>query len=146
MKRVRSSKVAALFGFVALALSLAAGFASANERQCVGKFTLTSEIRWGKALLPPGNYSFELDLNNDLITVRGQKQTVMIMSQVHDTDTRLQSRALVLVSRRGKSTVRALQLAGQKVVLLYAVPKENREELARGPKIIYRVPVTLGGN
>lgn len=145
MRQARGSRLLTLLGLAALLVLLAAAFARAYPNQCGGHFTLTSETRWGQALLPPGDYSFEIDLTNDLITIRGGKQTVTIMSQVHDTDTHLQSSALILVSRGRRGTVRALQLAGQKVVLLYAVPKENPEEVAQGPLIIQRVPVTITG-
>lgn len=145
MRQARGSRLATLLGLAALLALLAATFARAYPKQCVGEFTLTSEIRWGRAVLPPGNYSFELDVTDDLIIIRGEKQAVIVRSLVHDTDTHLQSSALILVSRGRRGTVRALQLAQQKVVLLYAVPKENPEEVAQGPLIIQRVPVTING-
>jgi len=145
MTGMRNLRPVGLLGVLVLAALLTASFASAQQRELLGHFTLTSETRWGLAVLPPGNYSFELDLTHDLITVRGQHRATMIMSATHDTDTRVKSSALILVSRRGRDTVRALQLAGQKVVLVYAVPKETREELAQGPTIIQRVPVTISG-
>lgn len=145
MRQARGSRLLTLLGLAALLALLTAGFARAYQKQCVGEFTLTSEIRWGRAVLPPGNYSFELDVTDDLIVIRGEKQAVIIRSLVHDTDTHLQSSALILVSRRGKATVRELGLAGQKVVLLYGVPKESPEEVAQGPLIIQRVPVTING-
>ena len=145
MKGIRNLRVMGLLGTMVLAALLTAGLASAKEKEFVGNFTLTSETRWGNAVLPPGDYSFELNLTTDLITVRGQKQTVMIMSQVHDTDAHVESSALILVSRSGKRVIRALQLASDKVVLVYPIPKENREEVAQGPVLIERVPITING-
>jgi hypothetical protein len=145
MKKARDSNLMALLSLAALALVLTPGFASADGNHGLGNFTLASETHWGKAVLPPGNYSFEIDLTNDLITVRGQKQTVMVLAQVHDTDTQLKLSSLVLVSRGGKRIVRALRLADQKVVVLYPVPQRNREELVQEPTIIESVPVTING-
>jgi hypothetical protein len=145
MRGIRNLTGVGLIGALVLAASLTASFASARQGDFLGHFTLTSETRWGQAVLPAGRYTFELDLTHDLITVRGQHRAAMIMSATHDTDTRVKLSALILVSRRGKATVRALQLARDNVVLLYAVPKETREELAQGPTMIQRVPVTING-
>ena len=143
MKGIRSSKLAGLLGAVVLATLLNAGVARAQK--CIGDFTLASEIRWGKAILPPGHYTLELDTPNDLTTVRGQNGAVMVMSQTHDTDARLESSELILVSRGRKPTVRELRLASLKAVFLYAVPKENPEEVTQEPVQIHRVPVTVDG-
>ena len=145
MKVTLNSRLVTLLGMVALVALLIPSIAGAKEKECVGDFTLTSATRWGRAVLPPGNYSFELDVINDLITIRGQNRTVMVMSRGHASDNRLESSALILVSRGRKDTVRALHLAGQKAVFLYAVPKESPEEIAQGPAFIQRVPVTVSG-
>lgn len=147
MKDARNSRLVALLGFVLVSF-LTVGIARAQERVSKGNFTLTSAVRWGTALLPAGNYSFELDLTNDLITVRGSHRAVMIMSMVHDTDRHVESSALILVPRNGIRTVRALEFAPQKVVVLYAIPKETtkRKEIAREPTKFQCVPVSTNPN
>jgi len=132
-------------GVVALVSFLTAGFAGAKPRECVGDFTLTSETRWGTAILPPGHYTFELDEANDLITVRGQNRAVIFVSR-HDEDNRVDSNALILASRDGKHVVRALRLASERKVFFFAVPKETLKAVAQGPVLIERMPVTLNGN
>ena len=147
MKGICRSKFLALLNVLAFAVLLFAGLADARKKECVGSFTLTSETRWGSAILPPGHYTFELDATNDLITVRSQSgKAVVVMSQTHDPDTRLQSSTLILVSRGGRASVRALRLAPLKAVFLYPIPKERPEEVARKPLLIQGVPVMATGN
>lgn len=145
MNRILSSKLVGLLGAVVLLTLLNAGVARAQDY--VGNFTLTSETRWGKAILPPGHYTLQLESTNDLITVRSRdrRAAVMVMSQSRATDTHLMSSQLILVSRRGKPTVRELRLAGLEAILSYAVPKENREEVAHAPLVAQLVPVTVNG-
>jgi hypothetical protein len=145
MKVMRNLRVMGLLGAMVLAALVTAGAASAK---CIGHFTLSSETRWGDAILPPGHYTFELDGTNDLITVRGQKRAFMVMAWNHDdiTDKDAGSSALILVSRGGKRTVRALRLAPEKEVFFYAVPKETPKVVAQGPVLIERVPITINGN
>lgn len=143
MKGTRNLGLVARLGLVALLALLTAGFAGAKPRECVGALTLTSEVRWGRAILPAGHYTFELDITNDLITINGQNGAAIVMSLVHDTDNHLDSSAVILVSRGGKRIVRALQVAELKSVFLYSVPKETPEERAQGPLQIQRVPVNV---
>jgi hypothetical protein len=145
MKGTRNLGLVARLGLVALLALLTAGFAGAREKECVGDFTLTSETHWGRAVLPAGHYTFELDITNDLTTIRSPNRTVFVRSLVHNPDNRLHSSALILVSRGRKRIVQALQLAGQERVFLYAVPKETPEERAQGPVQVQRVPVTVAG-
>jgi len=144
MKGIRNLTGVGLLGALVLAALLTAGFAGARQRQCIGDFTLSSETRWGNAILPAGHYTFELDVTNDLITVRGQNRAVMVMSW-HDTDNHLDSSALILVSRGGKRTVRALRLAQEKKVFFYTAPKETTKQLEQEAVLIERVPVTING-
>lgn len=145
MKSIRCAKLAGLLGAVLLSTLLNAGVARAQDY--VGNFTLTSETRWGRAILPPGHYTLQLESTNDLITVRSQdrRAAVMVLSIGHAIDTHLMSSQLILVSRRGKPTVSQLRLAGLAAILSYAVPKENREEVARAPLVAQLVPVTVNG-
>jgi hypothetical protein len=145
MKGIRNLRVMGISGALAVATFLTAGFAGARPRQCVGDFTLTSETRWGTAILPAGHYTFELDEAADLITVRGQNRAVIFVSR-HDEDNRVDSNALILASRDGKHVVRALRLAQGKKVFFYAVPKETPKAVAQDPVMIERVPVTISGN
>lgn len=145
MKSIRSSKLAGLLGAVVLATLLNAGVARAQ--MCVGDFTLTSETRWGRAILPPGHYTFEMDSTNDRITIRSQDRrvAVMVISLGHAMATQLKSSELILVSRGRKPTVRELRLNPLEEVFSYAVPKENPEQVAQAPSVVQSVPVTLSG-
>lgn len=145
MKRIFVSKLAGLLGVVALATLLNAGAASAQN--CGGKFTLTSETRWGAAILPPGHYTFQLDSTDYHIIVKSRDfvTSVIMMPQSHATDTRLMSSELILVSRGRKPTVRELRLASIKEIFSYAVPKEKPEQVAEAPSVAQPVPVTING-
>jgi hypothetical protein len=130
------------------ALVVAALVTAASATECVGYFTLTSETRWGDAILPAGHYTFELDGTNDLITIRSQKRTIMVMAWYDDDITAkdVGSSALILVSRGGKRTVRSLRLTPVKKVFFYPVPKEATKQIAQELVLIERVPLTISGN
>jgi len=128
-------------GFFALLAVLGAGLSNATPRDCVGKFTLASATQWGTVNLPAGDYSFELDVTNDLIVIRGQKRNVAIMSLEHHEASHLESSALVLVSRAHRKVVSTLELRAQGLIFTYPVPRDVREEVAKGPMTIEHVPV-----
>ena len=148
MNGMRISRLAAVFSFVAFVALLGAGLANAAPRDCTARFTLTSQVSWGAVTLPPGHYSFDLDITNDVITIRGRNRALVVMSLEHHEVNKLESSALILVSRAGMGTVRELQLKldRRSLIFTYPVPKPNREELAKGPAVIERVPVAEVAN
>ena len=59
---MNSNRSLRLVKFLVLVLLTACfGASLANAQVAGGKFTLPFEARWGRSILPPGNYSFTLD-------------------------------------------------------------------------------------
>jgi hypothetical protein len=84
LKRLKGMKYAAL---AALAIALGMGFANAQEDvQAKGEFNLPITMRWGMAVLTPGQYSFTYttgDGGRPLITVQqGTRSPAMILGYV----------------------------------------------------------------
>ncbi|MFB3923014.1 MAG: hypothetical protein ACE145_14920 [Terriglobia bacterium] len=143
MKAIRNHewlKVLLLAAFVAC---LAGGVASAQDFK--GSFTLPFEARWGKAILPAGDYTFTVNLARApfLTTIRGENGTVMVMWQSADSRANLEQSELILVPRAGKYTVRALNVAGFGTYS-YGVSRGKQIVLAQNaePVLYRRVRVT----
>lgn len=112
-----------------------------------GKFTLTTAVQWGQAMLPAGNYSFTLDsaTNGGVVTVRGESQTVLIIARMTDTNNSSQHSSLLIVRHNGSAWVRAMHLAELGMDFYYAQPKRESPSLAHGPELIQRVPIAVAG-
>jgi hypothetical protein len=144
MKRnISFSSVKALV-LVVGALCLSAGLVSAQSAM-KGEFTLPSEIHWGRAVLPAGQYSFDLTSNRtpEVIRVRGEGVNVLLMAQAVGDRPIPTDSALVLVRRGDNSFVRSLRLAPLGISLYYAQPKgEAAPTVAQVPEVTERVPVS----
>src|SRR3974377_762565 len=82
MNRNRSFSLVKTLVLVVGALCLSAGLATAQSAM-KGEFTLPSEIHWGRAVLPAGQYSFDLTSTHapEIINIRGEGVHVMLMAQ-----------------------------------------------------------------
>lgn len=113
------------------ALSLMPSQASAQS--AAGFFTLTHEVHWQNAVVPAGTYRFSLESRgpSELLTLRGTGGTqlgfMMLVSDVAAVRAPGSDR-LVLVSRAGKSFVRALELPQFETILSFTVPPEGAEK------------------
>ena len=139
-----------LVKFAVLALLTACIGASLGNAQTVaGKFNLPFEVRWGQAVLPPGNYSFTLNSTSDLpaytVVVRGEDRTAsMITSPMVDND--FSGKSMLIVERHGeRCMVRALRLPAVGLVIKYLEPRAERPVLAQAPVLIQRVPILMAG-
>ena len=142
MKRNGSLSFAKTLVLVVGALCLSAGLASAQSA-IKGEFTLPSEIHWGRAVLPAGQYSFDLTSMRapEVIHVRGEGVNIVLMAQaVGDRPTPTDS-ALVLVRQGDNNVVRSLRLAPLGISLYYAQPKGEAPTVAQVPGVTQRVPV-----
>jgi len=142
MKRNGSFSFAKTLVLVVGALCLSAGLATAQSA-IKGEFTLPSEIHWGRAVLPAGQYSFDLTSMRapEVIHVRGEGVNIVLMAQaVGDRPTPTDS-ALVLVRQGNNNVVRSLRLAPLGVSLYYAPPKGERQLVAQVPGVTQSVPV-----
>jgi hypothetical protein len=130
-----------------LAAGLSASLASAQEYQ--GKFTLPFEARWGKAVLPAGDYSFCVNPSAPPYTVLVSQEGrggAFIEANVGATRGEVaDSSALIAVRNAGSYRIRALRLAEAGVVLEYTPPKAESQLLAQQPELFQRVPVIAAG-
>jgi hypothetical protein len=140
MNRKRS-----LVGTIVVAVGSLCLFGSLASAQSAikGEFTLPSEIHWGRAVLPAGQYSFDLASirTPQLIQVRGEGVNVMLMAQASGDRPTPTDSALVLVRQGDKSVVRSLRLAPLGISLYYAAPKGEAATMAQVPGVVQRVPV-----
>jgi hypothetical protein len=142
MNRSRSFRLVGTIAMAVGMLCLSGRLASAQS-EIKGEFTLPSEIHWGRAVLPAGQYSFDLASIRapQLIQVRGEGVSVMLMAQgVGDRPTPTDS-ALVLVRQGDSSFVRSLRLAPLGITLYYPAPKGQVPTMAHVPEVMQRVPV-----
>ncbi len=151
MNQIRSFRLVLL---AMLATVASVGLLSAEDY--VGKFTLPFEVRWGKAALPPGDYTFNIDLarGGHMAKIIDQDGNSVAMIMASGTsDRQLDGRSeLILVRRGNKGTVRALALATPGfgspkggLVFSYPAPKGEPPLLAQGPELIQRIPVLIAG-
>jgi hypothetical protein len=126
------------------ALCWSAGLASAQSA-IKGEFTLPFEARWGQAVLPAGEYSFDLASTRvpEVVQIRGEGKNVMIMAQ-GTSDIRTSENSALTVAQIGDvHVVRSLRLAPLGVTLHYAPHKVQPQAVAQMPEHIEGVPVRV---
>jgi hypothetical protein len=86
--------------------------APAHAQQAEGSFTLPYAVYWGAAMLPAGKYTFAAPSSIEpfILTVRGERTTIMIMAQGRSL--LAGDRSSLLITREGnQAKVSSLQLA-----------------------------------
>jgi len=141
MERNRNLWVIRLLVLGVVAVGLHAKPASAQEFQ--GKFTLPSEVRWGLATLPAGDYSFELDEANPkgLVSVCRGRQTVAFVMPLDYGDS--ESKRSVIVVEAG--IVRKLSLPQIGMDLSFGAHKPAHRAAPREEELAQIIPVTAVG-
>ena len=129
--------------FVVL-LTLVAGAVGAHAQTYFqGKFELTSETRWGKAVLPPGRYSFSMDSVQSPILIHSEngKATAIARAEVNNQATSGGS-YIVITGFGTERQVRSMNLPQMECSLVFEpLTERERETLsARAPQTI---PVQL---
>jgi hypothetical protein len=134
---------------VIASFALAAIFASATpaaaQQAFKGSFTLTHEVRWQKATLPAGDYTFEMKSVSvpSLITLNGPNGYQFIPALVANERDSEQS-MLVIETHGSISAVTELRLSSIGRTLRYAAPKAPKDvELAQGPVTREQVLVAM---
>jgi len=90
-----------------------------------GKFTLPNEVRWGKAVLPAGNYCLRVSYFNTTTMVTIQEadsmKTVAFLPSLiaEDNKNNKGESALLIAGRGGQRVVHSLRLAELGIVLIY---------------------------
>ena len=113
-----------------------------------GEFTLPFDVHWGEAVLPAGQYTFDLPSTRTpkVIQVRGQSANVLLMAQgTADLPSLTEDSALTLVRSGGNHIVRSLRLGPIGTSLYYTPRKGDAVRVAQAPELIQRVPVRLYG-
>ena len=124
MSSRKNSSVLGLLTLGLLAALLCACVANAAP-SFQGKFTLPNEVRWGKAMLPAGDYLLRVDHVNaaTLVTIQEAKSrntVAIVLSTISDGNKNIEEgSALLIGTRGGQSVVHSLRLAELGMVLVY---------------------------
>jgi hypothetical protein len=138
-----------LFLLVLFSVCLIPSIANAQSLYLQGKFRLRNEVRWGKALLPAGDYSLTVDsrfsaTNRVYAIVRsadGRKVAVAIATA---TGRPAPGGCFIFITSDETRQVRLLNLPERNVSLAFGpLSNGNREQLYAAK--IEVVPVTLAG-
>jgi hypothetical protein len=133
-------------GVLTLALMVSTGSGLAQDAY-VGKFTLSSEIYWGTAVLEPGDYTITMPSASapNLIFLRGQNTAAIFFAVGSDSKAVSELSRLTLVEVDGKYIVRAFEEGDLGLVLDYRLPKAIARQMAqeRNPKL--SIPVSMSG-
>lgn len=105
-----------------------------------GKFTLPFEARWGRAILPPGDYAFSIQSTSlpAIVTVRRGSRgapTAMIAAQGYDQATPAKRNELVFARRGRQLIVESLHLEDLGFIFRYPIPQAEKELVVRSPKL-----------
>jgi len=162
MKSIRNW--VSLVGMTMVAFALCATGARAQSlttTNFAGTFNLPFEAQWGRTILPAGEYSLYYGRLNDgarMVEVVGKEEHtphVLILPQGMNDASTTES-ALVCVREGNAGIVRALEMPQIGEAVEFNLPRgtklmANRSngnknvQIAEGPKLIQRIPVTLAG-
>jgi hypothetical protein len=125
------------------------GASLANAQAAQGKFNLPFEARWGRSILPPGNYSFTLDTtagSGQIVLLNAERKAVFVPNNAATSTGKQSEHSELIITRRGaKAIVRALHLGDLGVTLYYAPPKGEPTVIAEAPDLIQRLPISMAG-
>jgi hypothetical protein len=144
LKRLKGMKYAAL---AALAIALGMGFANAQEAvQAKGEFNLPITMRWGMAVLTPGQYSFTYATKfagPALITVqRGTRALAMIQGYVAASSEQISDPShLTATSTSEGYRITSLELKELGIRLRFLVPRGEVLEASQTIRPARNVPV-----
>ena len=140
-------------GMLAMAaLALAGTFAGTANAQAkaAGSFTLPFEAKWGNAVLPPGDYTFSVRSANAasgtvyLVTLAPQGRNGETITSMQDLGARIGEKNMLVAVRNGGSyRITSLHLPIAKLVVNFAVPKDERTQIAAAPQMIASVPILV---
>lgn len=128
------------------AICLSAGVANARPT-FQGKFTLPHAARWGKAVLPAGEYSLRLDYVDGagMITIRDFKsarEVAFILCPISEHSGKGEN-ALLISTRGNQSVVHSLRLTELGVTFIYDPALAHGREMVEEVRNTSVVPVTV---
>lgn len=144
MKTIRISTLMKLAMVTLLAVCFNTGRASAQE--VAGTFTLPYEAHWGRATLPPGDYSFRLNSPDfeGILLSRGTNKVALILDRGRGDEK--SSRNELIVDRTAAGcTIRELHLPKLGIVLYYGERKTRGTSAARESEVAQVVPLKVAG-
>ena len=132
------TNVTRILAIAALAFAAATVSATPASAQDVfkGSFTLRSDVRWGQASLPAGDYTFTLQSTAmpARIIVSGANGSQFVLTSSTDVKSIDAPSNLQIVRRNGESRVNQLYLADLHMILNYQERSKSKDkELAMGP-------------
>jgi hypothetical protein len=114
-----------------------------------GNFTVPYEVRWGKATLPAGDYSFLVSSANPRhrVTVRGEKQSWIIVPAGTSACRSCEDSTLIVRPGEERPTIFALRLAkvgaDRSGLHIYFGSRKAGEEAVRASRDVQRIQVLL---
>jgi hypothetical protein len=131
MKNLLSSFARTKIVGLALALALPV---MAHADGVKGKFTLTSEAHWGRAVLAPGSYDFTLDSTSVpsrvMVHSADGKVAAILIPMCGTEGYPVKSTSLELETRGGDLYVSGLYLADSDMELHFAIPAVKQSTMA----------------
>jgi hypothetical protein len=111
---------------------------TAHADEVRGAFTLTTETHWGKAVLPPGYYTFSLATGSAFPTIlirSASGEIAAFIAASSETSTRETApNAITIEMRGGVNVITELHFNDAGVVLRYAVPAGSVKSAAKTPE------------
>ncbi|MFY9802439.1 MAG: hypothetical protein WA211_14085 [Candidatus Acidiferrales bacterium] len=111
---------------------------AAHADNILGRFTLTSEARWGDTVLPPGEYTYSISADTTLpiVIVRSARGTLgAFVVPISMTESREgQPDRLVLEQTNGGMVITSLYVKDRGVILHYRIPKAMVETATKAPE------------
>jgi hypothetical protein len=132
---------------LALFVFLGASAASAQSQAYHGKFTLPMPVRWGRAVLQPGDYTFTLDSPtlHGILIVRAEsdQSSTFVLNGSYSDHVTSEDSSLLIVRSGGKATIRRLHLKEANVDFFYGPTKGEAQMIAQEPELIQRLPILI---
>lgn len=118
----------------ALLLFSAAGFARAPLYS--GKLNLPFKVRWGGAVLPPGEYNFTLlSLSAPyFLEIHGKEASAFIEAASSAMETHSKGSSLNVVNAGQEHFVQSFEAKDLGITLLYSIPKTAAKQKSRKSK------------
>src|SRR5713226_6640009 len=133
MKTIRNLVSVKLLPVVLFSACLIPAAANAQSTALQGKFRLQNEVRWGKAVLPAGEYSLTIDstANNTMLTIVRSADGKKAAFAMATTSARPEpGGSYISITDDGTRRVRLLNLPELNLSLIYApLTKREREVL-----------------
>ena len=146
MKALRNG----MLTMAALALAGTCAGPARAQAKAAGSFTLPFEAKWGNAVLPPGDYTFSVQSANAqsealyLVTFTPKGRSGVTIASLRDLGTRIGEKNMLVAVRNGGSyRIRSLHLPIANLAVSFAVPKEERTQIAAAPQLLESVPILV---